>query len=1071
MDEAGVDDEDIADFVCHLHEDSATLEEFRTSLEEHGASFPIDFVNRIYYLLKHMRKNVSVKVEESHEAAIKQENHSHDNFLSLPNEERTIKPEDQTSITQLWDDFKYEDDLKPEIRSRERSRSPRTDKREDYRDRHDLDELPIVGKIYRGRVANITHFGAFIRLEGVRGRVDGLCHISAIDKQRIDHPSDVLKRDQEVFVRVKDVNERRIGLSMKDVDQTSGEMVETFNDRPRGREVFTHVNESKRLTSPERWELRQLIASGAISAADHPELIEDEKPNTFEHSNDAEEELNVEVKPSVPPFLQGVNIDTHAAAPNKVITLPEGSLNRAAMTGSALAKERRERKLKEMKEERDQKLKEKTLQARKTHDDPVVDDEPPQDEGNIEWQKRHNKGVSFGKRSNLPMREQRESLPVFQVREQLIKAVQDNQFLVIVGETGSGKTTQLTQYLNESGFSRNGVIGCTQPRRVAAQSVAKRVAEEMGVRLGQEVGYTVRFDDNSSPSTQIKYMTDGMLQREVLQDPDMSRYSCIMLDEAHERTVATDILFALLKKAASRRPDLKVIVTSATLDANKFSKYFNSCPIMEIPGRTFPVEILYTNEPESDYLAAALETVIHIHVSEGEGDILVFLTGADEIETSVEVLREKIKALGDSVGELLVLPVYSALPSEMQSRIFEPAAPGVRKVILATNIAETSLTIDGIFYVVDPGFSKVNMYDPKLGMDTLTVKPISRAQANQRAGRAGRTGPGKCYRLYTELAYKNEMIPNTIPEIQRQNLSNTLLMLKAIGINDLINFEFMDPPSTESIMLSLNDLYYLRAVDDDSRITALGRNLVNIPAEPKISKTLIESIHYKCSDDMISIFAMITTPNIFFRPKGKEELSDRKKARFHHPHGDHLTFLNVYNHWVNSGYSRDWCQENFVQERSMNRAREIRKQLVDIFKRNKYPLVSCGRETNAVRKALCSGFFRNVAKRDQQSGYKTLEEGTQVFIHPGSSVRSTPQYVLYDTIRNTTKEYMNHVTTVEPQWLIEVAPEFFEANGTRTQAKRKSEKIVPLFNRFTKDQNDWRLNRPNAGSDRKRFRA
>lgn len=298
-------------------------------------------------------------------------------------------------------------------------------------------------------------------------------------------------------------------------------------------------------------------------------------------------------------------------------------------------------------------------------------------------------------------------------------------------------------------------------------------------------------------------------------------------------------------------------------------------------------------------------------------------------------------------------------------------------------------------------------------------------------------------------------------------------MLKAIGINDLLHFEFMDPPPKESILLSLNELYYLKAVDDDSRITTIGRNLVNIPAHPTISKTLIESIHYKCSDEMITIFAVLSTPNIFHRPKQQQELADKKKARFHHPHGDHLTYLNVYNAWVNNDYSRQWCQENFIQERSLKRAQDIRNQLIQIFRRFKYPIVSCGANTNTVRKALCAGFFKNIAKRDAQDGYKTLAEETQVYIHPSSSLRNNPQYVVYNSILNTTKEYLVHVTVIEPQWLVETSPEFFEVNGTRTTQKKKDEKIVPLFNKFAKDQNEWRLTQGKSTSTtgKKRFRA
>ncbi|KAL1841309.1 hypothetical protein VTK73DRAFT_3514 [Phialemonium thermophilum] len=538
-------------------------------------------------------------------------------------------------------------------------------------------------------------------------------------------------------------------------------------------------------------------------------------------------------------------------------------------------------------------------------------------------------------------------------------------------------------------------------------SVAKRVAEEVGCELGREVGYTIRFEDCTSPATKIKYMTDGMLEREILVDPDLKRYSVIMLDEAHERTIATDVLFALLKKTVKRRPDLKVIVTSATLDADKFSSYFNECPIFTIPGRTYPVEILYSREPESDYLDAALE----------------------EIDTSCEILYERMKALGPSVPELIILPVYSALPSEMQSRIFEPAPPGSRKVVIATNIAETSITIDHIHYVVDPGFVKQNAYDPKLGMDSLVVTPISQAQANQRAGRAGRTGPGKCFRLYTEAAYQTEMLPTTVPEIQRQNLSHTILMLKAMGINDLLHFDFMDPPPINTMLTALEELYALSALDDEGLLTRLGRKMADFPMEP--------------------IVAMLNLPNVFYRPKEKQAQADQKKAKFHDPSGDHLTLLNVYNAWKHSGYSSPWCFENFIQARSMRRAKDVRDQIVKIMERYKHPIVSCGRHTQKVRQALCSGFFRNSARKDPQEGYKTLIEGTPVYLHPSSALfGKQAEWVIYHTLVLTTKEYMHCTTAIEPKWLVEAAPTFFKvAPSDRLSKRRQAERIQPLYNK------------------------
>ena len=476
----------------------------------------------------------------------------------------------------------------------------------------------------------------------------------------------------------------------------------------------------------------------------------------------------------------------------------------------------------------------------------------------------------------------------------MLETIAQYRVLVVIGETGSGKTTQITQYLVKDGYSNKGKIACTQPRRMAAMSVAKRVSEEYGCKLGNKVGYSIRFEDCTSNETIIKYMTDGMLLREALIDRDLKAYSVIILDEAHERNVHTDVLFGLLKSTIERRKDLHVIVTSATLEAEKFSAYFNDCPIFTIPGRNFHVELFFTQEPESDYLEATLDTIMQIHLTEPPGDILVFLTGQEEIDTTCQILNERMAALGDSAPALIVLPVYSAQPSEVQSRIFDSTPDGSRKCVVATNIAEASLTIDGIYYVVDPGFAKIKAFNPKLGMDTLIVSPISQASAKQRAGRAGRTGPGKCFRLYTENAYKNEMLPSTIPEIQRTNLANTVLSLKAMGINDLFNFDFMDRPPTQSLVTAMETLFALGALDDEGLLTRLGRKMSEFPLEPQLSKMLLTAVDLNCADEVITIVAMLSVPNVFYRPRDKQGLADQKRAKFHQPEGDHLTLLSVY---------------------------------------------------------------------------------------------------------------------------------------------------------------------------------
>lgn len=899
----------------------------------------------------------------------------------------------------------------------------------------EVDDAPKIFKIYNGVVSGTTSFGAFVSLKGVKGKADGLVHVSAMQEgARVNDPSDLVSKGQAVKVKVVTIEAGpkgpRIGLSMKEVDQVTGrdlvpqkrlasganmERLDGKGPGTNGNDRYgtfssdvpviegdmngKHTRQKKRMTSPERWEIQQLIASGAASAQDYPDLDEEYNATLAgEGDFEEEEDVDIEVREEEPPFLAGQTKQSLELSPIRVVKAPDGSMNRAALAGTSLAKERRDLRQQEAQDKAAEQASQVDLNAQ--WQDPMMAPDQRKFASDLrnpqankapdalpEWKKvTQSKDQSFGKRTSMSIKQQRESLPVYKFRKQLLDAVNENQLMIVVGDTGSGKTTQLTQYLAEGGFANHGMIGCTQPRRVAAMSVAKRVAEEVGCKLGQEVGYTIRFEDCTSPDTKIKYMTDGMLQREVLMDPDLKKYSVIMLDEAHERTIATDVLFGLLKKTLKRRPDLKVIVTSATLDADKFSEYFNKCPIFTIPGRTYPVEIMYSREPEPDYLDAALVTVMQIHLTEPPGDILLFLTGQEEIDTSCEILYERMKALGPSVPELIILPVYSALPSEMQSKIFEPAPPGSRKVVIATNIAETSITIDQIYYVIDPGFVKQNAYDPKLGMDSLVVTPISQAQAKQRAGRAGRTGPGKTFRLYTEAAFQSEMLPTSIPEIQRQNLSNTILMLKAMGINDLLHFDFMDPPPTNTMLTALEELYALSALDDEGLLTRLGRKMADFPMEPALAKTLLYSAEIGCSDEILSIVAMLSVQTVFYRPKEKQQQADQKKAKFHSPHGDHLTLLNVYNGWKQSRFSNPWCFENFIQARSMRRAQDVRQQLVSIMERYKNQIVSCGRNDKKVRQALCSGFFRNAARKDPQEGYKTLIEGTPVYLHPSSAL-------------------------------------------------------------------------------------
>ncbi|KAH7488378.1 hypothetical protein PRIC1_007506 [Phytophthora ramorum] len=993
-------------------------------------------------------------------------------------------------------------------RSRGRDRDDRygsSRSRRDDRDREDCDRRRRDGRprelelydIYDGRVTKVMDFGVFVELDGLEKK-EGLVHVSNLSANRVSNVKEFINRGDRVKIKLISISGAKLSMSMRDVDQKTGHDLmpqrssggaerarqenksldsrSWINPSAPGMQSSQQLDEddskpqraAKRMSSPERWEVQQLINSGVLSVEDYPTFDEE---HGLLNTETTEEDFEVELNEDEPVFLRGQTQATREMSPVKIVKNPDGTMQRAAMTQSNLAKERRELR----QTQANQLIDSIPKDLNRPWEDPM----PEAGERHFaqelrginmgstfelpEWkQKSVGKNLSYGIVSNKTILEQRESLPVFKLKRQLMKAIAENQVLVVIGETGSGKTTQMTQYMAEMGLTSTGIIGCTQPRRVAASSVAKRVAEEFGCELGQEVGYSMRFEDVTSPETVIKYMTEGMLLREYLADSTLSKYSALMLDEAHERTINTDVLFGLLKDLVRKRKDLKIIVTSATLDAEKFSRYFFDCPIFTIPGRTFPVEILYTKEPELDYLDASLLCVMQIHLSEPEGDILLFLTGQEEIDTACEVLYQRIKALQERAlaPELIILPVYGALPSEMQSRIFEPAPKGSRKCVVATNIAEASLTIDGIYYVVDPGFCKQNAFNSKIGMDSLVVVPCSQASARQRAGRAGRTGPGKCYRLYTENAYKNEMLSTTVPEIQRANLGSVVLQLKAMGINDLMGFDFMDPPPQDALVMALENLYALGALDDEGLLTRLGKKMAEFPVEPKNAKVLLTSVVLGCAEEVLTIVAMLSVESVFFRPKEKQAQADQKKAKFHQPEGDHLTLLGVYEAWANSKFSNPWCYENFIQARAIRRAQDVRKQLLSILDRYKMDVVSCGKNFNKVRRAIVAGYFANTAKKDPQEGYRTMVEGQPVYIHPSSALfNKSPEWVLYHELVLTTKEYMRNIMTIEPKWLVELAPAFFKkGDPTKLSKRKRNEKIEPLYDRFN-PPDSWRLSK------------
>ncbi|VDK51347.1 unnamed protein product [Anisakis simplex] len=706
-----------------------------------------------------------------------------------------------------------------------------------------MEDEPSVDKIYNGRVNSIQSFGAFVQLEGFRQRFEGLLHISQIKNERVNAVADVLSRGQKIKVKVLKYENGSLDVIVFDY----GIIFCMFSTKSR-----------VRLTTPERWELRQMQGGGAITNMDLPDFDEELGVlknfdgmnlmiflllfhDSFDFLDESDgEDIEIELVEDDPEFLKGYGKHTVDLEPVKVVKNPDGSLAQAALMQvvlslatfmlnqslqGALAKERRDQKIQAQREEESHHQRGGGLTSSARINDPMADMSfqtssadapgPSQRQRYIlfkempEWMKHVTAGgkATYGKRTTLSIKEQRQSLPIFALKKALMEAIAANNILIVIGETGSGKTTQITQYMVESGYAARGRIGCTQPRRVAAMSVAKRVSEEFGCRLGSEVGYTIRFEDCTSPDTIIKYMTEGMLLRECLLDPDLTNYSVIMLDEAHERTVHTDVLFGLLKTAIKKRPELKLIVT------RKF----------------------------------------------------VFI------------------------------------------------------------------------------------------------------------------------------------------------------------------FSFQ---------------------------------MAEFPLEPSLAKLLIMSVDLCCSDEVLTIVSMLSVQNVFYRPKDKQEVADQKKSKFHQPEGDHLTLLAVYNSWKHHHFSQAWCYENFVQIRTLKRAQDIRKQLLSIMDRHKLNTISCGRDVQRIQKAICSGFFRNAAKRDPQEGYRTLVDGQNVYIHPSSALfQNQPEWVVYHELVMTSKEYMREVTAIDPKWLVEFAPSFFKmGDSTKLSAFKKNQTIAPLFNKY-EDPNAWRITR------------
>ena len=604
--------------------------------------------------------------------------------------------------------------------------------------------------------------------------------------------------------------------------------------------------------------------------------------------------------------------------------------------------------------------------------------------------------------------------------------------------------------------------------------MAIRVAEEMGCKIGEEVGYSIRFEDVTSASTRIKFLTDGLLLREALVDPLLSRYSVIMVDEAHERSLSTDVLLGVLKKILKRRPDdLKIIISSATLQAEDFLKFFSGDEdaqltqtsavtledlikqgvkkfknvvgqIISLEGRSYPVDILYLEAPSEDYVEKAVQTVFEIHTKEPEGDILVFLTGREEIDKAVQGISERAASLHPRAQALMPLPLYAGLSTEQQMYVFEPAPENTRKVIFSTNIAEASITIDGIVYVVDTGFVKLRAFSPLTGIETLTATPISKASATQRAGRAGRTRPGKCFRLYLESNFQ-QLSPSTIPEIQRSNLAPVILQLKALGIDNIVRFPFLTSPPSELIIRALELLYSLGALDTYAKLTKpLGTRMAELAVEPMMARTLLSAQSFGCLSEILTIAAMTSLGgSIWVNHDGEKKKMETARRKFAVEEGDHITLLNVYQAFITKGRKEArFCHDNYLNFKSLTRAVSIRSQLKRYLERfglsvpetlssnpNLQPLSVGGPDKGEqIRRCLTTGYFAHAAKMQPDGTFRNVAGGTVLHAHPSSLMfnRKAEWVIFHEVMETGSKTFIRDVSKIEKGWLVEYAPEFYK---------------------------------------------
>ena len=660
------------------------------------------------------------------------------------------------------------------------------------------------------------------------------------------------------------------------------------------------------------------------------------------------------------------------------------------------------------------------------------------------------------RQNSVPVIRYDDSLPIAAKRDEIKKALAENQVLVIAGETGSGKTTQLPKICLELGRGSHGLIAHTQPRRIAARSVAARVAEELGTPLGGLVGYQVRFEDQSDANTLVKLMTDGILLAETQHDRFLERYDTIIVDEAHERSLNIDFLLGYLKTLLHRRPDLKLIITSATIDLERFSKHFDGAPIIEVSGRTYPVDTWYRpltseqdeegNQVEDDLtvdqaILATLDEIAHHERSEGKGpgDVLVFLPGEREIRDAAEILRKA------QLRHTEILPLYARLSPAEQQRIFQTHTG--RRVVLSTNVAETSLTVPGIRYVIDTGTARISRYSYRAKVQRLPIEAVSQASANQRKGRCGRVEPGICIRLYSEEDF-NGRPAFTDPEILRTNLAAVILQMLHLRLGDIDAFPFIEPPDGKAISDGFNLLQELSAVNRENQLTPLGRQLARLPIDPRLGRMLLEGARQGSLQEVLIVASALSVQDPRERPPERQQAADQAHAQWKDVDSDFAALVNLWRGFeeqrqeLTASPLRNWCRKNFLNYLRLREWRDAHRQLALICRELQLTVNKEPSDYQKMHKAILSGLLSQIGQKTEEGDYQGARQ-RRFWVHPSSGIgRKRPQWLMAAELVETTKLYARMVAKIEPDWIEPLAGHLVKKNHFEPHWEKKRGQVV-----------------------------